>query len=155
MFFRPLTPQDVHTMLTWQYPPPYQRYTFHDDDGDAVEFFTNPINGYWGIWEEEHLIGFCCFGEDAQVSGGDYSMDALDVGAGFRPDLIGQGQGAKRLGAILAFGQQQFTPTHFRATIAEFNQRAQRACLALGFTPVQTFMAKAHQDRFVILIRRA
>jgi hypothetical protein len=36
-------------------------------------------------------IGFCCFGPDAQLRGGDYHEPALDVGLGLRPDLVGKG----------------------------------------------------------------
>ena len=41
--------------------------------------------------ETGRLVGFCCFGEDAQVPGGDYSLPALDIGLGLHPDLTGRG----------------------------------------------------------------
>ena len=55
----------------------------------------------------------CSFGIDAQVPGGDYSAQALDVGLGLRPDHTGQGLGVTFLGAILAFAQERYSPTNF------------------------------------------
>ncbi len=151
--FKPLGPEEVRQMVTWDYPAPYQRYnTGAEDLNEQIAFFSDPANGYFGIWENATFIGFCCFGADGQVGGGDYAADALDVGAGFRPDLVGHGNGAERLRAILDFGRQHFAPTHFRATIAAFNQRAQKACFVVGFAPVATFIATTNGDEYVVLM---
>ena len=53
----------------------------------------DPTNRYHGVTGEDHsqLIGFCCFGPDARVTGFAYDEDSLDIGAGLRPDLTGRG----------------------------------------------------------------
>ena len=48
---------------------------------EVVRFFIDPQNRYYQIEDERgDFAAFCCFGWDAQVPGGDYSADALDVG---------------------------------------------------------------------------
>ncbi len=49
-------------------------------------------------------------------------------------------------------GRLNLTPTHFRATIAAFNQRAQKACFAVGFAPVATFIATTNGEEYVVLM---
>lgn len=151
--FHPLTATNVREMATWDYPAPYDLYSIGPTvTAEEVAFFTDPANGYFGVWERDTFIGFCCFGPDGQVPGGDYSASALDVGAGFRPDLTGRGDGAARLSAILDFGRQNFTASQFRATIAVFNQRAQNAVRAVGFRPISTFTATTNGEQYVVLV---
>ncbi len=70
---------------------------------DAVKSFLEPRYAYHAAWRRDHgLAGFCCYGQDAQVPGGDYAAPAIDVGLGMRPDLVGQGLGDEFLRSILA-----------------------------------------------------
>ncbi|MBW4432697.1 MAG: GNAT family N-acetyltransferase [Pelatocladus maniniholoensis HA4357-MV3] len=102
---------------------------------------------------ENELIAFCCFGEDAQVSGGDYTSTALDIGLGVRPNLTGQGQGQRYIADVLNFAQSTFHSTIFRVTVAAFNERALRTWKKAGFQQIQTFQARADGRLFVILIK--
>ncbi len=81
-----------------------------------------------------------------------YDDDALDVGAGMRPTLTGQGQGGARLRAILAWGEERFAPRAFRATIASWNERALRAAAHAGFAPHATFLSPEGME-FTVLVR--
>jgi RimJ/RimL family protein N-acetyltransferase len=101
------------------------------------------------------LIGFCSFGEDARVAGFDYADDALDVGLGMRPDLVGQSLGIGFTRAVLDFAQREYSPSAFRVTIAGFNRRAQRLCLALGFRETARFPQEGSGDEFVVFRRES
>ena len=96
------------------------------------------------------MVAFCCFGEDAQVPGGDYSAEALDLGLGVRPDLTGQGQGQVYIQAVLDYARRHYAPRSCRVTIAGFNTRAQRAWTKAGFRPMQRFESTHSHQPFVI-----
>jgi len=139
--FRPLTPDDARTMLGWRYPPPLDLYDadldFMDENVESVlvpEFHYHTVLDGAG-----RMIGFCCFGEDAQVTGGDYGREAIDVGLSLDPALIGQGLGRDFLAAILALGRDLFAPSCFRATVVDFNRRSRRLFQRAGFLETQRF----------------
>jgi RimJ/RimL family protein N-acetyltransferase len=92
---------------------------------------------------------------DAQVPGGDYGEDALDVGCGIRPDLTGQRLGPTVIQTALDFGRRQWHPSRFRATIAAFNERAQKAARRVGFEQVSTFERSSDGLPFIIFEREA
>lgn len=153
----PLLPEDVHQIRTWQYPEPYALYNMTGlDEADDLAYFLDPANHFHRVVDGEgRLIGFCSFGEDAQVPGGDYALAALDVGVGMRPDQIGRGLGAQFLRAILAHAQTYFVPRYFRATIAHFNVRSRRMFQRQGFQIVQTFDSQSVPPHpFDILLRQ-
>ena len=89
--------------------------------------------------ESGDLVGFCTFGPDAQVPGGDYSAPALDIGLGIRPDRTGRGNGAGYVAAVVDFAAAEFGPDHMRVTISEWNKRAQRVWEKTGFERTQRF----------------
>jgi len=152
---QPLTETQIHEFISWQYDGPYAMYSMTDENEDElIAFFSDPVNGYFAIVDETGAIwGFCNFGEDAQVPGGDYSLEAIDVGMGMRPDLTGKGQGVDYAQAVFDFAQKQYPGQTFRATIAAFNQRAQKVCLKHGFKVVDRFERTKDKRPFVILIR--
>jgi RimJ/RimL family protein N-acetyltransferase len=143
-------------VLTWRYTDQYALYNPSEETlEEDLAALLNPQYNYYVVHDGETLIGYCCFGEDAQVPGGDYSLpDALDIGLGLRPDLTGQGRGADFLAAILKFAQQEYRPRYFRATIAAFNLRSQRVFAKTGFRPVQTFMNESARPlQFVVMVK--
>ncbi len=146
----------ARTIVAWRYPEPYEIYNADPANlADDVAALTNPRYRYYAIITAgNELVGYCCFGEDAQVSGGDYTAPALDVGAGMRPDLTGNGHGSTIIQAILGFGARTFNPPAFRATIAAFNQRAQRACQQVGFREKARFARPSDQREFVVLLKK-
>ncbi len=125
-------------VVAWRYEEPYSVY---DGQPEDIEALLNPEHRYYTITnEDDELIGFCCFGGDARVSGGTYAdADALDVGAGMRPDLTGRGFGADFVGAVLAFGLEAFSPSALRVTVATFNERAIHVYEQAGFEQIETF----------------
>ena len=136
--FRPIDHQTAGQIVKWQYEPPYDIYNDEDNE-EAIEWYLNPDFHYYSVWQNDELVAFRNFGVDAQVPGGDYSAEALDMGGGLRPDLTGKGLGAGLMTAAFEFAIQKFTPPAFRATVAGFNLRAQKVCLQVGYEQLQAF----------------
>ncbi len=159
MNFKPLDEAAAREMMQWRYPAPYNIYDLavsQQEDEATVRFLLDPTNGYYRIDNDQsEMIGFCCFGRDAQVPGGDYARSALDIGLGVRPDLTGHGRGSSFADEVIEFGKQTYKPERLRVTIAGFNRRAQRVWEKAGFKKVQTFTRPGSKHDFVILERAA
>jgi RimJ/RimL family protein N-acetyltransferase len=124
------------------------------DEGIAT--LLTPANNYLvALAPDGDLIGFCCFGGEARVPGGDYTNPlALDVGLGLRPDQTGGGRGAAFVRAILEEGVRRHNPPRYRLTVAAFNERARRVYERVGFRPLSRFRRGGEPDalEFVIMI---
>jgi len=146
---------NARAILYWRYEAPYDLYNSDSDNVEKdVQVFLDPRNAYYTISDKQgDLVAYCCFGPDAQVRGGEYNAAALDVGLGMRPDLTGQGRGLTCVNAVLDFARRTFTPTAFRITVAEFNERALRVWEKAGFQPGQTFQRSRDGMTFVVLVR--
>lgn len=153
---RPADERDAREIVSWQYGQPYDLYNLSPDDLDTVAAFADPANGYFSVRSDAgDLIAFLCLGADARVRGGDYGDDALDVGCGIRPDLTGHGLGPEIIRLALDVGRKRYGARRFRATIAEFNRRAQKAAEKAGFRAVSSFRRPSDRLDFVILERPA
>jgi [ribosomal protein S18]-alanine N-acetyltransferase len=143
----------VRAILNWRYEPPYDLYNYLEEDV-TLQYFLSPQNNFYKIVKENgELIGYCSFGQDGQVLGGDYSYEALDIGMGIRPDLTGQGKGFEYANAVLNFAENLFNPKAFRVTITAFNKRALRLWQKLEFEHQQSFERKSDGMQFIILMR--
>ena len=150
---RSITEKDARAILAWRYEKPFDFYNFTPDLTDAdIKNLLAPENHYFAMFDEnDNLCGFCCFGVDARVSGGDYLTNALDVGGGLRPSLTGRGLSRDFFDTVLNLGRQLFAPPAFRATVAAFNLRALRACGKIGFRQTQCFVKAGDEQEFIIL----
>jgi RimJ/RimL family protein N-acetyltransferase len=157
LLFTPMTETSAREVVAWRYPGLYALYNMPPEEGEEeIAILLDPRFGYYAVFDEaSSLFGFCCFGTDAQVPGGDYSDDrALDVGLGIRPDLVGKGMGQDFLEAILDFAHREFDALYFRATIAQFNARSRRVFERAGFEEVQTFRSDSTNPlEFVVVAR--
>ncbi len=153
--FQSLRKSDALEIIRWKYDPPYDVYNLRaEEEENGVRYFLDPKNGFFGIHAENgELVGFCSFGPDARVPGGDYAMDALDIGLGIRPDLTGRGSGSEYIGAVLEFAERRFMPERFRVTIAAFNERALKTWKKAGFAEAEEFLRKNDGRKFFILIK--
>jgi RimJ/RimL family protein N-acetyltransferase len=137
----------------WQYPPPYDIYNLAESE-EAIAYASDPRNNFYAMEDQTgDLVGFCSFGEDGQVPGGDYTLEALDIGLGLRPNLTGRNRGSEFVQQVLGFAQQKFDPSLFRVTIAAFNQRAQRVWGKAGFQEVGRFLQEGGGREFVVLVK--
>jgi len=139
--FSKISPAEALEICTWEYQPPYDIYSQNNPPNpEDVEAILNPQYDYHAIRnEDDSLVAFCSFGEDARVKGGCYTEEALDIGIGVRPDLTGLGMGGQFTEAVLSFAIQRYSPKKLRVTIAGFNKRAQQVCINAGFTEADTF----------------
>ncbi len=146
-----LTGAQARAVSGWRYEG---QYSLYDGDPHCVERLLDPTNRYHGVTADDHsqLIGFCCFGPDARVPGFAYDEDALDIGAGLRPDLTGRGLGAQLVEKTLAFAAVEFSPTRYRATVACFNERALTMAERCGFHVHARFHSPANRE-FAVMIK--
>lgn len=154
--FAPITEEEARTVLRWRYPgmPLLNEPDDAEFETDVAALMRPEYNYYAAHDETGRLVGFCCFGEDAQVPGGDYALPALDVGLGLHPDLTGLGLSHGFLEAILAFGAATFAPDFFRATVADVNRRSLRLFEGAGFYFLNTFISgEVRNHRFNVLLR--
>lgn len=139
-------------IVNWRYLSPYDIYNL-DVGEETVRYALDPRNNFHVMWDVEcQLVGFCSFGQDAQVQGGDYGQEALDIGMGIRPDLTGQGSGTRYATAVISFARGLYNPVRYRVTIAAFNQRAQRVWAKIGFNPIQEFTNQGTRREFVVMV---
>lgn len=150
--FEPMNATYAKQLTKWHYEPPYQMYNSTSDEA-LIGSFVDPQNAYYSILDNGELVAFCCFGKEAQVPGGDYEKDALDIGLGVRPDRTGRGKGQMYIADVLNFARSTFNPTLFRITVAAFNERAFKAWKKAGFQQLQTFPAQKDQELFIVLVR--
>jgi [ribosomal protein S18]-alanine N-acetyltransferase len=151
--FRQIEKKDVLAILSWCYTFPYDYYNFDTTNTEEnLRYLLNLENAFCAILNlQGELEGYCSFGSDGQVSGGDYSAEALDIGMGIRPDLVGQGYGKQYAQAVMNYGISQYEAQQLRVTIAEFNNRAQRVWERLGFKQVERFVKLDSEEKFVIM----
>lgn len=142
-------------MCHWRYEPPYDIYNLAEPPGEeTLQYLLDPTVAFHAIVDEAgQLVGFCSFGEDGQVPGGDYSTDALDIGMGVHPNYTGQGLGATFAAVVVEFARRTYAPQKVRVTIAHFNERAQRVWQKLGFERVAQFESLNNGAPFVIFER--
>jgi len=130
----PLSEENAREITTWRYDPPFDLY---DLSPQHLSGFKNPEYYYHQILNEKgDLVGYCCYGLDAQVPGGVYLInlpEVLDIGVGMMPNLTGAGRGHKFVSAILEYARERFHPDRFRVTIADFNLRSLKTFQSLGF----------------------
>ncbi len=149
----PMTAAHATNIGGWRYAAPYAVY---DSDAHTADLMLDPANNYHAVVDASgSLVAFCCFGREAQVPGGDYSDDALDIGVGMHPLLTGQGRGRDLIGAVAEHAELVLGARRLRATIAAWNQRSIQAATAAGFRRAGTFRqaAGAGGRTFTVLLR--
>ncbi len=152
--FRPITKNDTQTILNWRYKPPLHFYNPNANSiQEDLEYLLAPHNSFYTMLSGTKLEGYCSFGSDGQVSGGDYTTEALDIGIGIHPDLTGQGRGIVYVNAVVEFALCTFSHQVLRVTVAQFNQRAQRVWEKAGFKEVTKFCKHESNTIFVIMTR--
>lgn len=144
-------------ILTWRYPPPYDFYNPPQErvEEDYIREFIKPEYQFHAILDDnDGFIGFCSFGLDGQVPGGDYKQEALDIGLGMKPELTGCGLGDQFFAAILQYANSKFHPWQVRITVANFNKRALRLYEKFGFTKSDDFEDHTLKVPYTILIKQ-
>ena len=158
--------EDARAICAWGYEGQYAVYNMGRDDGDnaaAIAEMLDRRSPHYAVRDEQgELVGFYAFGTSAQVEDhvepGLYSENnAIFIGLGMRPDLMGRGLGLDFINAELEFGRKQFAPDSFRLFVLSFNERAIRAYEKAGFERVRIFMQRNIHgvNEFVEMMRKA
>ena len=152
--FLPTDEASARQFLQWKYEPPYEIYNYSPEhfEEDLI-YHINPVNNMYSMYRDDELVGYCSYGRDAQVPGGDYSEEALDIGMMIKPELTGQGQGSNYANAVIKNGITKYQPEKLRVTILGTNLRAIRVWEKNGFQQTQSFGRKSDQLGFVILVK--
>jgi RimJ/RimL family protein N-acetyltransferase len=157
LYFTPITADEAREVLTWRYPGLPTLYNPSLDElEDDIDVLLTPAYNYYTVRSAEGLlVGFCCYGDDARVPGGDYGLrNAVDVGLGLNPGLIGRGFSHAFLAAVLDWGRECFEPDFFRATVAAINVRSQGMFSRAGFYITQRFRPPdSDTHEFLIMVR--
>lgn len=156
MRFAPTDEASARQFLKWKYEPPYEIYNYSPEHFEEdLAYHLDLANNLYSLYREDELFGYCSYGRDAQVPGGDYSEEALDIGMMIKPELTGQGQGSNHANEVIRYGISKYKPKKLRVTILESNLRARRVWEKNGFKTNQSFERNSDQLRFVILTRDA
>lgn len=158
IMLRPATESDVRAFNEWRYDPPYDVYNVAMDPDEAVAYFLGADVHCHTLVEGDEILGFCTFGNDAQVPGGDYTADALDIGLGVDPARTGSGQGHRYVAAVIDHARESFHSSLLRVSIAVGNDRAFRVWSQAGFSVVSGFDTPQEMmgsKSFAILTREA
>lgn len=152
--FKKIDEPCAQQIVTWRYDPPYDYYNPDPDRAKQnIQRFLDRPEDYAGIYDEHRqLMGYCCFGAEAQVTGGNYTDGALDIGVGLHPDLTGKGNGKAFFSAILDFSATKRSPGAFRVSVAEFNHRAIRLYVNMGFAKTDRFISRIDGRAFIQMI---
>lgn len=155
MRIRHITKEEAKEITSWQYEEPYALYSFSYD----VETMEELLDGtYYSCRNDEgELIGYFCFGENAQVPGGRdaklYGGEGIvDIGLGMKPKLTGNGMGGSFLESGIIFAEETFRPTQLRLSVAAFNERAIKLYEKAGFVAEADFMNQGRE--FVLMTRK-
>ena len=148
----PLSEENAREITTWRYDAPFDLY---DLAPQYLSGFLNPEYYYHQVLSDKgDLIGYCCYGLDAQVPGGEYLInmpEVLDIGVGMKPNLTGAGRGHDFVSAILDYANERFYPTRFRVTVADFNLRSLRIFKKHGFKESNYFIRELVEIPFTQL----
>ena len=155
--FRRLRKAEAEAILSWRFEPEYDYYNVKPKNRERLlREFLEPRNSYYSMLDEnDQMLAYCCYGRSARVYGGDYSVEALDMGLTMRPNMTGQGFGSSFAKAVVEHGIRKFSPGLLRVTIARFNERAIRVWEKNDFVVCSEFDRPADRRKFKILYRRA
>jgi ribosomal-protein-alanine N-acetyltransferase len=143
----PFTAADGRAVTSWRYEGPWSVY-------DAAGVVMTSADGYAAVRDEDdHLVGYACTGGEARVPGLAARPDRLDVGFGMRPDLVGHGDGAGFIAAVVGLVGESVPDTTIRIVVQEWNTRCRRAAVRAGFDEVDSLDVPEQEQTYVVMER--
>lgn len=136
---RTLSDLDREAIASWRYPGELAIY----DPGSGAAELRAPDHVAL-VSPDGTLLGYGSLGRQGQVPGGRYDGDAIDLGMGLRPDLVGRGLGPAALSVLIDYAKRDHD--RVRVTVADANPRAGALVRDLGFAPSHRF-ARASDGR--------
>lgn len=147
--------EEAKKITGWRYETPYSFYNMEEDPETIQELLDG---SYFSVLnQEEDLIGYFCYGKNAQVPGGHqqglYSRENIvDLGLGLRPDLTGKRMGLNFLNTGLDYARLNYSSSDFRLSVATFNRRAIALYEKAGFKKEEAFMSKVRDDEIEFML---
>lgn len=147
--------EEAKKIVKWRYESPYSFYNMDQDEESIKELMDG---SYFSVYnQEQRLVGYFCYGKNAQVPGGVKAKvysdgDLIDIGLGLRPDLTGKGNGFEFLNVGLDFWKQNYDSKGFRLSVATFNKRAISLYKKAGFIPKDIFLNKRGKNIVEFLV---
>jgi hypothetical protein len=83
---------EARLVAAWEYPPPFDIYNGDPNGVDDFVARSTDGYGYYAVVDPDRgdeLVGYCCLGPEARVSGQAHEVGTLDVG-GWCPTRPGQ-----------------------------------------------------------------
>ena len=145
-----MTKEYSRLISLWKYDGEYSLYD--EDEGNPEGCMDGTHHACTD--EAGELIGYFSFGEDARIPTiEEYIFDDeyLDVGLGLRPDLCGKRMGLSFLINGLDYAKMMFNTTHFRLSVAAFNERAIKVYKKAGFYTEQEVTHSRSMSKFFIM----
>lgn len=143
--FKPMDENCAHIIAGWHYEGIYTFYDMEQDVEDLEELLDprSWVDHYYAVTDKRgDLVGFFCFERE---------REAVDIGLGLRPDLVGRGWGQAFLEAGLEFAREKYRPTTFTLSVATFNQRAINVYRKVGFADLEIFMNETNGGQYEFL----
>lgn len=135
-----MTKQWAEEIINWKYEAPYDAY-------NMPNAYDELLASYYAIIDDDKLLGFYCYGYDAQVPPGEYPDTHLDFEIGMKPSFCGKGLGESFMHEVIKELKNEGKP--LRLTVLPFNKRAIKLYQKLGFKEVQQF--KRGERLFIIM----
>lgn len=149
-----LNNSQAHEISKWKYKDEYSIYSMEN----TKELMDELLDGsYYGILDNDSLIGFICFGENTQIKeGNEYGVyddsGFTDIGLGIKPELCGQGMGLDFTTNGMEFAKKELSATKFRLTVSSFNRRAIKVYERAGFEVKMSFIRKTDNVEFIVML---
>lgn len=123
-----MTVDEAADVATWRYRGDWSVY-----DLSTPQPIIDNLASYLSVASADELVGFCCTGIEARVSGIDEDPAILDVGMGMHPNLVGCGNGARFGETVFEYLDECHPGVTLRAVVQSWNERSLRLTHRLGF----------------------
>lgn len=141
-------------IVAWEYPAPYTVFNLR---GSILAAANLADREYYGVFLQDELVGFFCYGSSAQLTGKKehelyQDKGYLDIGLGMHPAWCDGGLGVSFVRAGILYARQQGWTGDFRLTVASNNPRAFTVYKRLGFQEVgKIIWHPAFQTSFLVM----
>jgi len=146
----PMTKPHAQSISLWKYENEYSFYNANEENIDGYMDGTH----YACISENDELIGYFCFGKEAQIPTVEenvYDEASTDIGLGLRPDLCGKGMGLSFFNVGLNYAETALNITSLRLSVAAFNERAIKLYKNAGFVTEGEVTNSYYKNKFLVM----